>query len=463
MGVTAVLILAAGEGKRMKTGQPKVLQQILFKPMINWVIDSAASADIDKIFVVEGHLHEQLSEYLESTYGSLVNTILQEQQLGTGHAVMRAAEELRKLGEGDVAVLCGDAPFISSGILKRSYNAHVSGKNALTVLTAEAGNPYGYGRILRDPDGSLEGIVEEKDATDSQKQICEINSGVYWFHIPALLRALTELKNNNAQGEYYLTDIVTIFRERGCKCGVYKLDSMEDMAAANDRTQLLELNRIAKKAVLEKLMSDGVAVYDDSGIIISPDAEIGRDTVILPGTIIRGKVKIGENCTIGPNSLIDNCVFGDNVVFNASQAYHSTVENGATIGPFAHLRPNSILKAGVHVGDFVEIKNSVIGEGSKVPHLTYVGDSDVGKRVNFGCGSVTVNYDGINKHRTVIGDNVFIGCNTNLVAPVKVSDNVYTAAGSTITKNVPENALAVARSRQSNIEGWVARKRPPKE
>ncbi|HEX3026190.1 MAG TPA: bifunctional UDP-N-acetylglucosamine diphosphorylase/glucosamine-1-phosphate N-acetyltransferase GlmU [Clostridia bacterium] len=458
MEKTAALILAAGEGKRMKSAKAKVLHEVLFKPMLDWVSDSVLESGIEEICIVTGHLSEQVEEHI----GGRFSTVRQTERLGTAHAVLQAKNFLLANGIRDVVILCADAPFVGSDVLKESYALHKSSQNAVTVITAETEDPYGYGRILRDGEGNVCRIAEEKDATSEEKSIREINSGAYWFEVSALLDAIARIKNKNAKGEYYLTDAVALLAEAGRKCGAVRSD-MSVTAAANDRRQLMELNAKARRAALDRLYEEGVSIVDESGIIVGPDVKIGRDTTLLPGTILRGKCVIGQGCVIGPNSLIDSCEFGDEVVFNASQAYRSKIGSRATIGPFVHIRPNSVLHEKVHVGDFVEIKNSEIGEGTKVPHLTYVGDSDVGGGVNFGCGCVTVNYDGVSKSRTKVGDGAFIGCNTNLVAPVEVGKNAYTAAGSTITRDVPENALAVARSRQQNLEGWVTKKRPAKK
>lgn len=459
MNKTVAVILAAGEGKRMKTGISKVLHEVLFKPMIDWVVDSARKSGIEDICVVIGKSGDKVASHLKDR-GVNCGIVTQYEQLGTGHAVMQAVDYIKNSKAEDVLVLCGDAPFVSADIMHNSYEEHKKSGNYVTVLTAETDNPAGYGRIVKDAENVV-GIVEDRDATPLQKQIKEINSGTYWFKAEALFDALSKIGNSNDQKEYYLTDAVGIICGQGLKVGTSKLD-MRNIAAANNRKQLKELNDIGRELVFEKLFDAGVSIVSDDGVVIGPDVKIGQDTVVLPGTIIKGETTIGSGCTIGPNSLIDNCKFGDDVVFNASQAHESRVDNGATIGPFTQLRPNSILHENVHVGDFVEVKNSEIGVGTKVAHLTYVGDSDVGGGVNFGCGVVTVNYDGVKKSRTTIGDNAFIGCNTNLVAPVKVGDRAYTAAGSTITKNVPDDALAVARSRQTNLEGWVTRRRPKK-
>jgi bifunctional UDP-N-acetylglucosamine pyrophosphorylase/glucosamine-1-phosphate N-acetyltransferase len=453
------VILAAGEGKRMKSDRPKVLQEVLFKPMIDWVVDSALGSEISGICVVVGNSGEKIVTHLEER-GIKFGTAKQNEPLGTGHAVMQAVNYIKDSEAEDVLILYGDAPFIGSGIIKSSYFEHKNSGNDVTVMSAQADDPTGYGRIVRDG-GDVVGIVEEKDATPEQKKIKEINAGAYWFKANVLLEALSKISNRNAQHEYYLTDTVGIIGSCGLKGGSCLLD-MKFIAGANDQRQLFELNGIARGFVFDKLFDTGVSIIDGSGVIVGPDVKIGSDTVILPGTIIKGETTIGSGCTIGPNSVIDSCSVGDNVIFNASQAQKSLIESGATIGPFANIRPNCHLHENVHLGDFVEIKNSEIGVGTKVAHLTYVGDSDVGGGVNFGCGVVTGNYDGVKKSRTTIGENAFIGCNTNLIAPVKVGDGAYTAAGSTVTKDVPAGALAVARSRQENIEGWVTHHRKKK-
>lgn len=456
MGKAAAVILAAGEGKRMKSDKSKVLHEVLFKPMIDWVMDSVTEADIDNICVVLGHNADQVSEHLNKR-GQKYTYVLQEEQLGTGHAVMQAREYLEQTKPEDVLILNGDTPFIDSSLIKSFYLEHKNKKNDVTILTSIADNPFGYGRIVRDSSGNVKDIIEEKDATDDERKIKEINAGAYWFKTDVLLEALSHLNGDNAQHEYYLTDTVKIISGQGLRAGTCIVD-MKYTAGANSRKQLLELNNIARQLVFEKLFDAGVTITDISGVSISPDAEIGYDTVILPGTIIKGKTKIGIGCQIGPNSLIDNSVLGDNVVFNASQARNSKIGNNVTVGPFSQLRPDCVIAENVHIGDFVEVKNSNIGCGTKIAHLTYVGDSDVGGGVNFGCGVVTVNYDGVKKSRTIIGDNAFIGCNTNLIAPVKVGNGAYTAAGSTITMDIPDGALSVARSRQQNIDGWAEKK-----
>ncbi len=444
------VILAAGEGKRMKSKKPKVLHPILFKPMLNWVIDAVKESGVQELCVVCGHLHEQVEQHV----AGVAQTALQSERLGTGHAVMQASAFLEAHRGGQVLILCGDAPLMSSASIQKAYDAQTSGRTAATIITANAPDPYGYGRIVRTPDGAVAAIVEQKDADTETKKITEINSGGYWFDINALLDVVSKLKNNNVAGEYYLTDAVDLLIRNGHTVSAYQANYFE-ILGANDRQQLSELSEIARKMIMDRQLKNGVSIHCHDGVLIGPDVSIGEDTEILPGSILRGHTLIGSNCIVGPNSLLENMTVGDDVKINASQCYQSFINNDSKVGPFAHIRPNSVIGEHVKLGDFVEIKNSVIGDGTSVSHLTYIGDSDVGQNVNFGCGCVTVNYDGINKARTIVGDNAFIGCNTNLVAPVRVGDGAYIAAGSTITEDVPNESMAIARCRQVIKDGWA--------
>lgn len=447
------VILAGGQGKRMKSDIPKPMFKVLGEPMLEWVIKACEGAGLSSLCIVKGFKSEVIDEYLGGRY----ETVLQEERLGTGHAVMQAVPFMEKNGGGNTLVLCGDAPFIDSETIKRSLEMHEQAGNSITVITADVDDPTGYGRIIRGEKG-ISSIVEEKDATEAQKEICEINSGAYWFKTSDLIETLGELTRNNSQGEYYLTDSVFIALGKGRSVGAYKTENSIAVLGANDRMGLLELNTIARMAVIEKHLENGVEFVCLDGIIIGRDVEIGAGTQILPGTDLRGKTVIGKDCRIGPNCIIDDCTVEDNVSLNYVQAFKSKVDAGVKIGPFVHIRPGSHIKSGVKIGDFVEIKNSTIGEGTAVAHLTYVGDSDVGKKVNFGCGTVTVNYDGIVKSRCEIGDHCFIGCNTNLIAPVKLGKWAYTAAGTTITKDVPDYALAIDRGTVQIKEGYSLRK-----
>lgn len=452
MNKATCIILAAGDGKRMKSEKPKVLMEVLSQPMLGWVLDSVEQTKIGTIGVIVGNEKQQVLDYL-ATRGGDYKSFEQNERKGTGHAVMQA-ESLLAQADNDVLVLCGDAPFIDADTISASYKAHCENKNDVTVITAETDNPFGYGRILRENGGNggkVLAIVEEKDCTDEQRKITEINSGAYWFRAKALLTALPKLENNNKSGEFYLTDTVKILAD---KAGAFLSANPKLMMGANDRKGLLALNTTMRNEIIEKHLANGVEFVCTDGIIIEKNVEIGMDTKILPNTILKGNTKIGKNCIIGANSLISDCVIGNNVILDNVHAFNSTIEDGAKAGPFVHLRPNTLLHSGVKIGDFVEVKNSEIGKNTCIAHLTYVGDSDVGKGVNFGCGCVTANYDGVKKYRTKIGDNAFIGCNTNLIAPVEVGDNATTAAGSTITKNVPADSLAVERGKMKVIEHW---------
>lgn len=455
MSKTACIILAAGDGKRMNSVKPKALMEVLFKPMLGWVLDSTEKLSPDEICIVIGNGAEKIQKYLNSR-GGKYSLARQAMRLGTGHAVMQAEQTLKNCD--NVLVLCGDAPFMDEETLSGALKMHLTGECGVTVIAATPDNPFGYGRIVRDEKGDLLKIVEQKDASVTEQHIREINSGAYWFNSKALLEALPKLSDNNASKEYYLTDAIALIKEAGYRAAVCTAAKKEIVLGANTRSDLYHLNYYARMSVIGELLQKGVEFPCADGVIIGKDVEIGQDTVILPNTIIRGKCKIGCGCEIGPNSLIEDCVIGDGVVLNNVQAYQSKVENGAKIGPFSQLRANSHIGQGVKIGDFVEVKNSEIGDRTSMAHLTYVGDSDVGEGVNFGCGCVTANYDGIQKFRTKIGDNAFIGCNTNLVAPVEIGENATTGAGSTITRNVPANALAVERAEPKIVQDWEKNK-----
>lgn len=447
------VILAGGQGKRMKADIPKPMFKVLGEPMLEWVIKACEGAAIENICIVKGYRAEMIDEYLGGKY----ETVLQSERLGTGHAVMQAMPFLKKNSGGNTLVLYGDAPLIDPETIKNALKMHESEGNSITVVTAVLDDPTGYGRIVRGENG-ISSIVEEKDASISQKEIKEINSGVYWFRTDDLMEYLGELTTDNSQGEYYLTDSVFIALGKGRRVNAYASDNPNAALGANDRRGLLELNTAARMMVIEKHLENGVEFNCTDGIVIGRDVEIGAGTEIMAGTHLRGKTVIGKDCRIGPNCIIDDCNIEDGVSLNYVQAFKSTIDAGVKIGPWVHIRPGSHIKSRVKIGDFVEIKNSTIGEGTAVAHLTYVGDSDVGKKVNFGCGTVTVNYDGIIKSRCEIGDDCFIGCNTNLIAPVKLGKGVYTAAGTTVTKDVPDYALAIDRGTVQIKEGYSLRK-----
>lgn len=458
MSNACAVILAAGEGKRMKAAMPKAMTEVLFQPMIDWVLDALDESGISEKLLIVGHYGEQLEEYV----GGECGIAWQKERLGTGHAAMQAVPALEKSSADHVLILNGDAPFVDTDTILGALKAHEDNGDAVTVVSAELADPTGYGRILKNESGELQRIVEQKDGTPEELAVCEVNSGVMWFRKKDLLSALARLAPSKVTGEYYLTDTIALLKEDGKRTGVYTAANSNVVLGANDRLQLLELNDIARKEVLKKHLQNGVDIPCIDGILIGKDVTIEPGTQILPNTILKGSTTVGKDCVLGPNTMVYDSTIGDGVLLNNVFFEDSVIENGGNVGPFSHIRPNSHLSENVHVGNFVEIKNSNIGNGTKVPHLTYVGDSDVGAGCNFGCGSLTVNYDGKVKHRTTIEDHAFIGCNTNLVAPVKVGAWAFTAAGSTITEDVPENSLAIARSFQKNIEGWVTRKKPYK-
>lgn len=446
---SCAVILAGGQGKRMKSELPKPMFEVLGEPMLEWVMTACENADVKDMCVVKGYNAEVIEEYV----GDRCTTVLQPQRMGTGHAVMMAVDWLKERPDSSVLIVCGDSPFIDSETITSALEQHVKQDNAVTIITAKVDDPMGYGRILRGKNG-VTGIVEDKDATAEQKEINEINSGAYWFKTERLIEALNEIKPNNSQGEYYLTDSVYILINHGLRADAYVSPNPNVVLGANDRKGLLMLNNVARNAVIEKLLNDGVEFTCTDGVTIGRNVKIGAGTKILQGTIIRGDTVIGGDCVIGPNCLIENCTVGDGVTLNSVQAYQSKIDDNAKIGPFVHIRPNSHIMANVKIGDFVEVKNSTVGERTSISHLTYVGDTDVGSNVNFGCGVATANYDGEKKYRISIGDNAFLGCNTNLVAPVKIGKSAYTAAGSTVTEDVPDGSLAIERGELHFKDGF---------
>lgn len=450
------VILAGGQGKRMNSEKPKALMEVLSRPMLGWVMDACVEAGIrsDRITVVKGYGHNEVQKYINS-YNTLYtpDSVMQKERLGTGHAVMCAARVLKKDAPENVLVLCADAPLIDVDTIKNSLEQHLNDGNAVTVITAELDEPFGYGRIIRNENG-IDGIVEQRDTNDAQKAIKEVNSGAYWFKTEELLKALKKIQPNNAQGEYYLTDTIGVLVRSGKRAGAYKTPNKNVVLGANDRIGLLKLAEVARLSIIERLAEQGVEFESTEGVVIEPRTRIFPGAKILPNTVIENGTWIYENAVVGPNTVIKGGSVGKNSVVTCSVIEENvTVGDNCTVGPFAHLRPEARLKDYIHVGNFVEIKNSDIGYGTSVSHLTYVGDSIVGNNVNFGCGVAVANYDGTNKNTCIIKDDAFIGCHTNLVAPVTVGKAAYTAAGSTITKNIPDGALAVERGETVIKEG----------
>jgi len=444
------VILAAGKGTRMKSALPKVLHPIGGKPMVQQVLDAADKAGAKQKIVVIGFGAEQV----ESTLGSQAQYVVQTEQLGTGHAVMQASSCLDGF-DGTVMVLCGDTPLLRSETLEQLFTEHKAANASATVLTACMPNPTGYGRVIRDDSGQVLRIVEQKDASSSELAVNEINTGIYCFERAALFDALSSINCNNMQGEYYLTDVIGILANAQAKVWAVQVDDDQETLGVNSRVQLAQAEKILRKRKLVNLMDQGVTIMDMDSTFIDEEVCIGPDTTIFPFTWLEGATQIGAGCEIGPSTRIQNSTVGDRSTLHFMYAHDCQIGNNVTVGPYVHLRPHTVLADGVKVGNFVEVKNSQVGVGSKIPHLSYIGDTDIGTGVNIGSGTITVNYDGKNKHRTILEDGVFIGCNTNLVAPVTVGKGAFVAAGSTITKDVPPDALGVARARQSNIEGWV--------
>lgn len=444
------VILAAGEGKRMKSKSSKVVHKIYGKALVERVCEALDNASIKEKIIVVGHRADQVKECM----GDKVMYAVQKVQKGTGHAVMQAVDCFKDNG-GYVFVLCGDTPLITSQSIGNALEFHKSRQLGATVITADADNPAGYGRIVRDSEGEIIRIVEHRDASPEELCIKEINSGMYCFTTKELVDALSELKTDNDQGEYYITDTIKILLNKGFKVGAYKIDDAAEILGINDRVQLNEASKIIRKRTLEAHMRRGVTIIDPNATYIDDTVQIGMDTVIYPGTILEEGTAIGEDCIIGHNSRIIHSVIGNGTTVINSVVIGSSVGEGAQVGPFAYIRPESVIGDGVKVGDFVEIKKSVIGNKTKIPHLTYIGDAEVGSNTNIACGVVTVNYNGKEKNKTIIGNNAFVGCNVNLIAPVEICDNSYIAAGSTITESVPAYSLSIARSRQVNKEDWV--------
>lgn len=456
MGDVAAIILAAGKGTRMKSGLVKVMHELGERPLISWSVQAARLAGAEQVVLVVGHQAETVKEYFAAD--TQVSFALQAEQLGTGHAAACARESLAGFN-GTVLILCGDVPLLRHETLVDMLNVHKKRAAVVTVLTTHLDKPFGYGRVIKREGGRISRIVEEKDANEEERDVTEINSGIYCVDAGFLFTALSGLKNDNAQGEYYLTDIVKLAADSGKLCLAFSTIDSSEVMGINDRLQLAEAAAIHRSRINRGLMLSGVTMIDPQTAYIEAGVEIGNDTIISQNVQVSGKTVIGSGCIIEPNVIIRDCLIGNNVTIKAGSVLaESSVGDEAAIGPMAHLRPGSQLSAHVKIGNFVETKKIVMGEGSKASHLTYLGDAEIGSEVNIGCGTITCNYDGVRKHKTVIGDRVFVGSDVQLVAPVTVGSGALIAAGTTVTKDVPPDSLALARTPQVNKEGWVKRK-----
>lgn len=449
---TYAIVLAAGQGTRMKSDLYKVLHPVCGKSMVAHVIDNILNIGTTRVVTIVGHGAEKVA----STLGEKSEYALQEEQLGTAHAVQQAEELLGDL-DGTTIVVCGDTPLIRSETMESLIAHHNATGAKATILTAITDNPTGYGRIIRGEDNQVLRNVEQKDATTKEQQVKEINTGTYCFNNKVLFDTLKKVKNDNSQGEYYLPDVIGILQAEGSLVAAHIVEDFSETLGVNDRVVLSQAEAVMRQRIVESHMRNGVTVINPENTYISTDTIIGRDTILQPGVMLEGKTVIGDRCTIGPNSQIVDSVLEDGVTVHSSVILKSKVGAKTTIGPFAHIRPESDLGENVRIGNFVEVKKSVIGNESKVSHLSYIGDAEIGNQVNVGCGSITVNYDGKNKYITTIEDNVFVGCNVNLIAPITVKEGSFVAAGSTISKDVPENALAIGRARQENKENYASK------
>ena len=451
-----VVVLAAGQGTRMKSRLPKVLHSLAGHPLIEHVLKAAKAISPATVTLIVGHGADMVREYMGNSPN--IRAVVQEPQLGTAHALQQAEATLAGK-QGTVVLLSGDVPLLTGDTLRRLIETHHGGRAAATVVTAVVERPYGYGRIVRTR-GRIARIVEERDASPEVRQIREINSGIYAFDLAPLFDALRGIASQNAQGEYYLTDLIAIYRRRKLPVETLIVDNPQEIRGINSRTELAEVGRIVRQTKNEELMAAGVTLIDPATTYIDPDVEIGADTVIHPGVAIEGQTRIGAACEIHANvRIVDSEVADKAVIANFCLIIGSRIAEGASVGPFAHLRPETVVGEGAQIGNFVELKKTTMGPGSKANHLAYLGDATIGANVNIGAGTITCNYDGKTKHPTIIEDGAFIGSDSQLIAPVRIGKGAYVGAGSSITEDVPDGALGIARGRQSNVEGWADRKK----
>ncbi|WP_294657537.1 bifunctional UDP-N-acetylglucosamine diphosphorylase/glucosamine-1-phosphate N-acetyltransferase GlmU [uncultured Fusobacterium sp.] len=442
------LILAAGKGTRMKSDMPKVIHKVNGIPMITKIIDTLSGLNPEENILILGHKKEEVLKVV----GENCDYVLQTEQLGTGHAVIQAKEKLKGY-DGDVMILCGDTPLLRESTLKSLYDYHKESGAVTTILTSIYENPFGYGRIVKE-DGLVKTIVEEKEASEEIKKIKEVNAGVYCFNSKELFKALDKIDNNNEKGEYYLTDVIGIQVSENKKVQSFILEDKMEILGVNSKVELAQAGKVLRDRKNRELMEEGVILIDPETTYVEESVKVGRDTVLYPGVVLQGKTVIGENCEIIGNSRIIDSVLGNNIRVESSVIEESILEDGVTMGPFAHIRPKSLLKEKVHIGNFVEVKKSTLEKGVKAGHLTYLGDAQVGENTNIGAGTITCNYDGVNKFKTVIGKDAFIGSDSMLVAPVNIGEKALIGAGSVITKDVPSNSLAVSRSKQIIKTDW---------
>ena len=455
---TAVVIMAGGKGNRMNSDLPKVLHKIAGKPILNYVLETLSELTLNKKIVIVGHG----ADSVKSLIGNDMEYAVQSVQLGTGHAVLQSKELLTSFN-GNVLILSGDVPFLTNHTLKKFLNYHRGHQHSCSIISAILEHPAGYGRIIRNDKGKITKIVEEADLCNGQKEINEVNAGIYCFEKNTLFQILEKITPNNKQKEYYLTDAIRILMEEGIEIGNIILEDYSEMLGINTRVDLASAAQRKNQQILHRLMMKGVTIIDPASTFIEETVQIKRDTTVYPFTIVQDHSKIGSHCEIGPNSHIINSRLGNEVKVWSSVIEECEIKDHVKIGPYSHLRPGTIVQQNVKIGNFVEVKKSIIGKGSKASHLTYLGDAQLGKNVNIGAGTITCNYDGRNKHATIIEDNVFIGSNNALVAPVKLGKGSYTGAGSTITEDIPEDSLAIARSRQKNILNWKKNKNTKSE
>ena len=456
MSLETVVILAAGEGTRMKSSTPKVLHSISGRSLVGHVLSAVSALSPKQVRVVVGAGREQVEAHL-SEIAPHVTTVFQEKRGGTGHATQLALDGLK--ASGTILVLAGDTPMLTGSSLSELLNAHHAGGFTASVLTAEHPDPTGYGRIIRADDDSLLRIVEERDADEIQRDILEVNSGVYAFDAIKLAGAIGKLKNDNSQGELYLTDVIEILRNEGGKIAAVLIDDFIEILGVNDRVQLAESAALLRDRINEDLMRDGVTIVDPLSTWVDATASVASDVVLMPGTAISGTTTVAAGAVIGPRTTLVDCTVGTGARVIESRCTEAIIGEGASVGPYTFLRPGTKLLPHSKVGAYVEMKNATLGEGSKVPHLSYVGDAVIGEGSNIGAATIFVNYDGVEKHYTVVGDHVRIGSDSMLVAPVTIGDGAYTAAGSVITEDVPPGAIGVGRAKQRNVIGWVLRKR----